>query len=107
MHIASIKSLVMREDRVGESAVVHMLLDAEVVDSEAEMGLNRDDLAPSMELATQVVKVGIHGLVFPSVVEGGGENLVVYTANCSAISLEIHNKREFLEEAEKIAKRHT
>jgi RES domain-containing protein len=68
--------------------------------------LNRDDLAPSMEAATLLVKAGVQGLVFPSVVEGGDDNLVVYIANCLPVSLEIHNKREFLEEAKKIAKKH-
>jgi RES domain-containing protein len=67
--------------------------------------LARDDLAPSMEVATHLVKAGIQGLVFPSVVEGGDDNLVVYIANCSPVSLEIHNKKEFLEEARKIAKK--
>ena len=67
--------------------------------------LDKDDLAASMEVATQLVKAGIQGLIFPSVVEGGDDNLVVYIANCSPVSLEIHNKKQFLEEARKIAKK--
>lgn len=65
--------------------------------------LDKDDLAASMEVATQLVEAGIQGLIFPSVVEGGDDNLVIYIANCSPVSLEIHNKREFLEVAKKIA----
>jgi RES domain-containing protein len=67
--------------------------------------LDKNDLSPSMEVATHLVKAGIQGLIFPSVVEGGDDNLVVYIANCSPVSLEIHNKKEFLEEARKIAKK--
>jgi hypothetical protein len=64
-------------------------------------------LALSMELATQLLKTGIQGLIFPGVVEGGDDNLAVYFANCSPISLQIHNEKELLEEAKKMAKKRT
>lgn len=39
--------------------------------------LDRDDLRPSMDLARELISVGIQGLVFPSAV-GGDDNLIVY-----------------------------
>jgi len=38
-----------------------------------------------MELAEHLQKTGVQGLVFPSVVEGGDDNLVVYLANCNRV----------------------
>ena len=37
MHVTSVECVVMREDFVGESGVMHVLLDAEVMNSEAEV----------------------------------------------------------------------
>lgn len=65
--------------------------------------LNKDDLAASMEIATQLEKAGVQGLIFPSVVEGGDDNLIVYLANCLPAALRIQNEDEFIEEAKKIA----
>ncbi len=64
--------------------------------------LHKDDLAPSMKLATQLVKADIQGLIFPSVVEGGDDNFVVYVANCTSGSLRIQNEEQFIEQAKKI-----
>jgi RES domain-containing protein len=61
--------------------------------------LDENDLAPSMDMARQLEKAGIQGLIFPSVVEGGDDNLVVYVANCAFGALQIQNEDEFIEEA--------
>jgi len=37
MHVSGLEAIVVGEDFVGERAVVHVLLDAEVVDCEAEV----------------------------------------------------------------------
>lgn len=69
----------------------------------AERCLNRDDLTQSMEVATILEKAGIQGVVFPSVVEGGDDNLVVYVVNCAPPALQIQNEDEFVQEAKRIA----
>jgi RES domain-containing protein len=69
----------------------------------AERCLNEDDLTPSMEVATILEKAGIQGVVFPSVVEGGDDNLVVYVANCMPAALQIQNEDEFVQEVKRIA----
>jgi RES domain-containing protein len=71
----------------------------------ADACLNKDDLGPSMKLATQLVKADIQGLIFPSVVAGGDDNFVVYVGNCTSDSLRIQNEKEFIEEVKKIAKK--
>ncbi len=68
--------------------------------------LNKDDLATSMDIARQLEKAGIQGLIFPSVVMSGDDNLIVYLANCAPNSVRIQNEDEFIEEAKKIVARH-
>lgn len=65
--------------------------------------LDKDDLARSIDMATQLEKAGIQGLIFPSVVPGGDDNLIVYLRNCVPGSLRIQNEDEFIEETKKIA----
>ena len=68
--------------------------------------LNEDDLAASVDVATQLQKAGIQGIIFPSVVKGGDDNLIVYVANCDASALQVQNEDEFIREAgEMVAKR--
>ena len=67
--------------------------------------LDKNDLRPSMELARELIAAGIEGLVFPSVV-GGGDNLIVYRANCGLKALTLKNEREVLEQVRRIAGRH-
>ena len=67
--------------------------------------LNEDDLSASMEVGSILVREGIQGLLFPSVI-GGDDNLIVYRANCTKKSLTIHNEKEVIEEAERIAQQH-
>jgi RES domain-containing protein len=61
-------------------------------------------LSASMELAVELIKGKVQGLVFPSVV-GGGENLVVYLANCSPNVFKICNAVELVAKAKRIAQR--
>jgi RES domain-containing protein len=68
--------------------------------------LVKDDLSSSMELARKLEREGIQGLVFPSVVPGGDDNLVVYIANCAANALTIQNEQEIIEQAKRIATKH-
>jgi hypothetical protein len=68
--------------------------------------LDKNDLRPSMDLARELITVGIEGLVFPSVVSGE-ENLIVYRANCGRKALSLQNEREVLEQVRRIAGRHT
>jgi RES domain-containing protein len=68
--------------------------------------LDKDDLAPSMELARELISEGIQGLVFPSAV-GGEDNLVVYRANCGRKALSLKNEREVIDQVRRIAGRHT
>ncbi|ADW68512.1 RES family NAD+ phosphorylase [Granulicella tundricola] len=65
--------------------------------------LDESDLTASVYVATQLEKAGIQGVIFPSVVEGGDDNLIVYVANCKAGALRIQNEDEFIQEATKIA----
>jgi hypothetical protein len=67
--------------------------------------LEEKDLAASVDIAKQLEKVGIQGLIFPSVVKGGDDNLIVYVANCEASALRIQNEDEFIQEARKIVSR--
>jgi RES domain-containing protein len=64
-----------------------------------------NDLGASMELAEQLQKAGIQGLVFPSVVAGGDDNLVVYLANCRPGSLKLENEAELIAQAKLISSR--
>ena len=64
-----------------------------------------NDLAASMELADQLQKAGIQGLVFPSVVAGGDDNLIVYLANCKPGSLQLENEAELIAQAKLISSR--
>jgi RES domain-containing protein len=67
--------------------------------------LDKNDLAPSMDIARYLAKAAIQGLVFPSVVKGGDDNLIVYLTNCTPKSVRIQNENEFIEEAKKIVAR--
>lgn len=67
--------------------------------------LVRDDLRPSMNLARELISVGIQGLVFPSTV-GGDDNLIVYRANCGRRALSLQNEREVIDQVRRIAGRH-
>jgi RES domain-containing protein len=69
--------------------------------------LEENNLAASVEVATQLEKAGIEGLIFPSVVAGGDDNLIVYVANCEAGALQIQNEDEFVDEARKIVSKRT
>ena len=64
-----------------------------------------NDLAASVDVATQLEKAGIQGIIFPSVVKGGDDNLIVYVANCDSGALQIQNEDEFVQEAEKMVKK--
>jgi RES domain-containing protein len=65
--------------------------------------LEENDLSASVQVATLLEKAGIQGIIFPSVVKGGDDNLIVYVANCGAGALHIQNECEFIEQAKKIA----
>jgi RES domain-containing protein len=67
--------------------------------------LSANDLAASMELAEHLQKAGVQGLVFPSVVAGGDDNLVVYLANCKPGSLKLENEAELIAQAKLISSR--
>jgi hypothetical protein len=64
--------------------------------------LEENDLAASVDVATHLGKAGIQGLIFPSVVKGGDDNLIVYVANCDPGALQIQNEDEFVQEAKKL-----
>jgi RES domain-containing protein len=65
--------------------------------------LEEGNLAASVDVATQLEKAGIQGVIFPSVVKGGDDNLIVYVANCEADALKIQNEDEFIHEVANIA----
>ncbi len=65
--------------------------------------LSIDDLNASMALSQILEGEGIQGLVFPSVIPGGDDNLVVYLSNCIAGSLTLQNEREIIEQAKRMA----
>jgi hypothetical protein len=44
--------------------------------------LSANELVPAWNFAAHLQKAGVQGLVFPSVVAGGDDNLIVYLANC-------------------------
>ena len=67
--------------------------------------LSANELVPSMELAAHLQKAGVQGLVFPSVVAGGDDNLIIYLANCKAGSLKLENEAELIAQAKLIASR--
>jgi hypothetical protein len=67
--------------------------------------LSANELVPSMEVAAHLQKAGVQGLVFPSVVAGGDDNLIVYLANCKAGSLKLENEAELIAQAKLIASR--
>lgn len=68
--------------------------------------LDKADLTASMDLARELEAEGIQGLLFPSVV-GGDDNLVVYRANCGRKALTLQNELEVIDQAKRIAARHT
>ena len=68
--------------------------------------LSIDDLTTSMAFAHILEAEGIQGLVFPSVVAGGDDNLIVYLSNCSAGSLTLQNEQEIIGQAKRIARKH-
>ena len=68
-----------------------------------DLCLNEDDLAASMEVAAMIERTGIQGLVFPSVVEGGDDNLVVFRKNYASDAVRIQNEDDFIAETKKIA----
>ena len=70
-----------------------------------EKCLSANELVPSMELAAHLQKAGVQGLVFPSVVPGGDDNLIVYLTNCKAGSLKLENEAELIAQAKLIASR--
>jgi|GEM_PF-3951840 len=51
--------------------------------------------------STQIEKAGIQGIIFPSVVKDGDDNLIVDLTNCDHGALQIQNEHEFIEEAKK------
>jgi RES domain-containing protein len=65
--------------------------------------LEENDLTTSVDVAAELVKAGIQGLIFPSVVKGGADNLIVYLANCVPGALQIQNEAEFIQEARRVA----
>jgi RES domain-containing protein len=67
--------------------------------------LDKNDLHPSMELARELISVGIQGLVFPSAV-GGDDNLIVYRVNCGRKAISLKNEREVIDQVRRIAGRH-
>jgi len=67
--------------------------------------LEEDDLTASVDVATQLEKAGIQGLIFPSVVKGADDNLIVYVANCDADALKIQNEDEFIQDAKRMVSR--
>ena len=64
--------------------------------------LEEHDLTASVHVATQIEKAGIQGIIFPSVVQGGDDNLIVYLANCDHGALQIQNEHDFIEQAKKM-----
>ena len=68
--------------------------------------LSIDDLTTSMAFAQILDAEGIQGLVFPSVVAAGDDNLVVYLSHCSTSSLALQNEQEIIEQAKRIATKH-
>lgn len=64
--------------------------------------LEENDLAASVDVATQLEKAGIQGLIFPSVVRGGDDNLIVYVTHCELGALHIQNEDEFIQQAKKM-----
>lgn len=67
--------------------------------------LVENDLAASIDVAAHIEEAGIQGLMFPSVVKGGDDNLIVYLSNCLVGALQIQNEDEFIKEARKIVSR--
>jgi RES domain-containing protein len=67
--------------------------------------LEENDLSASVHVATLLEKAGIQGIIFPSVVKGGNDNLIVYVANCEANALQIQNEDEFIQDAKKMVSR--
>lgn len=68
--------------------------------------LSIDDLTASMDLAQILEMEGIQGLVFPSVIVGGDDNLIVYLSQCAPGSLTLQNEQEIIEQARRMAAKH-
>jgi RES domain-containing protein len=64
--------------------------------------LAQNDLTASIDVAKELVKAGIQGLIFPSVIEGGDDNLIVYVASCRPGALVILNEQDFIKEAKRM-----
>jgi RES domain-containing protein len=88
--------------RVLDLTAVHA---SPVLESLRKQCLAPNDLAVSMELADHLQEAGIQGLIFPSVVAGGDDNLVVYLANCKPGSLKLENEAELIAQAKLISSR--
>jgi RES domain-containing protein len=67
--------------------------------------LGENDLAASVDVGNQLEAAGVQGLIFPSVVKGGDDNLIVYLTNCAPESVWIQNEDEFIQQAKKIGER--
>ncbi len=67
--------------------------------------LDEDDLAASMEVAAKIEHAGVQGWVFPSVVRGGDDNLVVFCKNYASGAVRIENEDEFIAETKRIAEK--
>ncbi len=65
--------------------------------------LEEGDLTASVYVATQIEKAGIQGIIFPSVMKSGDDNLIVYVANCDSEALQIQNEDEFILQVKNIA----
>ncbi len=68
IHVAGVEGVVMGKDFVGKRRVVHVLLDAEVVDGEAEMQCGRHGdrrkIGGAMEAGADVIELGeVRGLL--------------------------------------------
>ena len=68
--------------------------------------LAKDHLSSSMEVARKLERMGVQGLIFPSVVRGGDDNLIVYLTNCGTQALTLQNEQEVIEQAKRIALKH-
>jgi RES domain-containing protein len=79
------------------------LSSSEPAKSIVSAGLSIDDLTASMVLAGILEREGIQGLLFPSVIAGGDDNLIVYLSNCGATSLTLKNEHEIIEQAKRMA----
>jgi hypothetical protein len=59
-----------------------------------------------MDIARILETEGVQGLVFPSVIASGDDNLIVYLSNSAAGSLALQNAQEIIEQAKRMAAKH-